>query len=79
MSVRVRFFASLRERLGRTEEEVAFESGDTAGRIWAKVTGEAALPSHILIAVNQQYATEDSVVADGDEVAFLPPITGGLK
>ncbi len=79
MSVRVRFFASLRERLGRSEEEVAFESGDTAGRIWAKVTGEAALPSHILIAVNQQYGTEESVIADGDEVAFMPPITGGLK
>ena len=79
MSVKVRFFASLRERLGRTEEVVAFESGDTAGRIWAKVTGEAALPPHILIAVNQHYARSDSVVADGDEVAFLPPVTGGSQ
>ncbi|MGH8657609.1 MAG: molybdopterin converting factor subunit 1 [Gammaproteobacteria bacterium] len=78
MSVKVRFFASLRERLGRTEEVVAFESGDTAGTIWARVTGEAALPSHILVAVNQRYAREDAAVADGDEVAFLPPVTGGL-
>jgi molybdopterin synthase sulfur carrier subunit len=79
MSIKVRFFASLRERLGRSEEAVAFESGDTPRRIWARATGEPALPPHILIAVNQRYARSDAVLADEDEVAFLPPVTGGLK
>lgn len=78
MSVNVRFFASLRERLGRAEEMVDFQPGDTVARIWARVAGDLPLPPHILLAVNHRYASADSAVADGDEVAFFPPVTGGV-
>ena len=75
MSITVRFFASLRERLGR--EEVAIESGDTVGAVWRLATDDAEAPDNLLAAVNMDYADWDAPVKDGDEVAFFPPVTGG--
>ena len=49
----------------------------TVASIWAEVTGGEPLPPTILMAVNREYATLDTPVHDGDELAFLPPITGG--
>ncbi len=43
--------------------------GEAAGRIW----------SSMAVAVNQEYASVDSVVQDGDEVALLPPVSGGCE
>jgi molybdopterin synthase sulfur carrier subunit len=77
MSIRVRYFASLRERMGRVEETLAPEGLATVSDVWKAVSEGRPLPEQILCAVNMDYATPTSPVADGDEVAFFPPVTGG--
>lgn len=77
MSVEVRYLASLRERFGRGEESVEVAPGATVASLWSQVSGGAPLPPQVLLAVNHEYARPDTPVRDGDEVAFLPPITGG--
>jgi sulfur-carrier protein len=77
MTITVKFFASLRERLGREEARIEFAGPASVLDVWQRVTGETALPPNTLTAVNQQYVRASSQVADGDEVAFFPPVTGG--
>lgn len=75
MPIQVKFFASLREQLGRSDTEIATAS--TVAEAWQQATNDEPLPERILIAVNLDYATLDSAIKDGDEVAFFPPVTGG--
>ncbi|HKK06369.1 MAG: molybdopterin converting factor subunit 1 [Gammaproteobacteria bacterium] len=77
MSIQVKFFASLRERMDRAGDEVAAEAGLTASDVWAAVADGVPLPANVLVAVNQEYVNPDHAVDDGDEVAFFPPVTGG--
>lgn len=77
MTVQVRFFASLRERLGANDTQITLRAGATVADVWRQVLGDAAMPANTLVAVNQDYTTLDAVVRDGDEVAFFPPVTGG--
>ena len=78
MNVTVRYFANMRDQMGRAEETVTLE-GDSATveQLWGKVAAQQALPGNILIAVNMEYVAADHTVVDGDEVAFFPPVTGG--
>lgn len=75
--IRVRYFASLRERMGRSEDEVPSERAITVADVWAQVSDGEPLPANLLAAINMEYARPDQPVADGDEVAFFPPVTGG--
>lgn len=75
MPIQVKFFASLREQLGRSDTEIA--AVNTVAEAWQQATDGEPLPERILVAVNLDYATLDSAVKDGDEVAFFPPVTGG--
>jgi molybdopterin synthase sulfur carrier subunit len=77
MSIRIRYFASLRETMGRVEEQIVFEAITTVGEIWKTVNEGRPLPDNILCAVNMEYASASTSVRDGDEVAFFPPVTGG--
>ncbi|MBI5611575.1 MAG: molybdopterin converting factor subunit 1 [Gammaproteobacteria bacterium] len=74
--VTIRYFASLRERLGRAEEVLDLEGIRTVAEVWARATGEP-LPANTLVAVNLEYADFSQPLRDGDEVAFFPPVTGG--
>ncbi len=77
MKIKVKFFASLRDRIGRAEELLEFdEASVSAASVWSKVTDES-IPDGILIAVNMEYTDEKHSLSDGDEVAFFPPVTGG--
>ncbi|MEE9395411.1 MAG: molybdopterin converting factor subunit 1 [Methylococcales bacterium] len=76
MSIRVKFFASLREQVGQSEQEIMSKGVGTVSEVWAQL-GEGELPADILCAINMDYAEHDSSVKDGDEVAFFPPVTGG--
>ncbi len=77
MAVTVKLFAHLRERHGFGETRLEAWSGGSVGDVWRQVSGEDELPAHVLAAVNLDYARADTAVADGDEVAFFPPVTGG--
>lgn len=77
MAIRVRYFASLRDRLGRDGDELAAADGLTALGVWQRLWPEQPLPPNALIAINQEYGEPDQPVGDGDEVAFFPPVTGG--
>lgn len=77
MTIKIRYFASLRERLGRSEDTVAFEEALTVSDAWYRANPDQALPVNILAAVNMDYVALDSIVEDNDEVAFFPPVTGG--
>ena len=79
------YFAWVREKTGVAEEDVTLptEVGDVRALVdWLKGRGatyQAALAdlSVVRVAVNQEHVDLDHPVADGDEVAFFPPVTGG--
>lgn len=77
MSIRVLFFASLRERLGKTEVLLDGNSPLSVSEAWEQSSGETSLPANVLVSVNQLYANAETQVNPGDEVAFFPPVTGG--
>lgn len=75
MSIQVKFFASLRDTIGKAEVELP--AAKTAGEAWDLATDAAPRPDNILVAINLEYAHFDDPVTEGDEVAFFPPVTGG--
>ena len=77
MTITVKYFASLRERLGRGEDRLEPPLPMTVEEVWARVGDGEPLAGSLLAAVNLEYAESDHPVADGDEVAFFPPVTGG--
>jgi molybdopterin synthase sulfur carrier subunit len=77
MSIRVRYFASFKELVGRSEDQLAYHNIATAKDVWNAANPELAMPVNILAAVNMDYVNLDAEVKDGDEVAFFPPVTGG--
>jgi len=74
--ITVRYFASLRERLGRSEDQLEAAGLSCVADVWGRVSAEP-LPANTLVAINQEYASPESTVQAGDEVAFFPPVTGG--
>lgn len=77
MTIRVKYFASLRDRLGRSEDRLTVDDGLTVAQAWSRLWPETPLPPNTLIAVNMEYADLNHPLSDGDEVAFFPPVTGG--
>ena len=76
MTINVRFFASLRERIGVARTEIQADTINDVRDVWLAVSNQP-LDEEMLVAVNRHYASLDHIVADGDEVAFFPPVTGG--
>ena len=77
MAITVRYFASLREKLGRDQDTVEYEDGISAAGAWARANAGEPMPESMMIAVNMNYVKGDIALADGDEVAFFPAVTGG--
>lgn len=77
MAITVKFFASLREDVGKSSVQLPAPKPLTVKEVWEEVCYDLPLPNRILIAVNMQYVDEKTLVKEGDEVAFFPPVTGG--
>jgi len=77
MSITVKFFASLRETIGKSDVSLDADNITTAADVWQIATDNHNPISNMLIAINMEYASLDETVKDGDEVAFFPPVTGG--
>lgn len=81
MRVTVRLFARLREIAGAPELDREIPSPNTVAGVWSGLVAEfpdfAPYAQSISCAVNADYARLTSPVADGDDVAFLPPVSGG--
>lgn len=75
MRIRVRWFAVLRERRGAATEELEVADGLTAAEVYATLCPPADLP--VAYVVNGATAAGATRVAEGDELAFLPPVGGG--
>ena len=74
MRVTVRLFAGLRELAGRSSLEL--EDVATVADVWPRL-GLGDEPGGLLYAVNREYVSTDTALADGDEVALIPPVSGG--
>lgn len=76
MQVSIRLFAGLRERAGAGARELDLPAGSRVADVWAALDlGEE--PAGLLYAVNKRYAAADAELEDGDEVALIPPVSGG--
>jgi molybdopterin converting factor small subunit len=79
--VRLKFFARYAELVGTDERELALELpatvADVVRRARDEIPGACGIPERPLVAVNLRHVQLDARVADGDEVALLPPLAGG--
>ena len=81
MKVRTCFFASAREAVGQRQLDVELPDGLTAGDLLQRLISDyprlAACAPHLRLAVNESYTDAGHRLGDGDEVAFIPPVSGG--
>ena len=81
ISIHVLYFAIMRDLLGKEAETLGVPRGTVAGDLFAMATKNqprlADLERSILVMVNESYASKEQPLRDGDEVAFIPPVSGG--
>lgn len=79
--VRVLFFGVLRDITGMREDSISLDDGSRLGTVYdhyaARFPRLQGMSSSLVLALNQQFSDPGAPVADGDEVAFLPPVSGG--
>lgn len=83
MQVNLRYFAMVREILGRGAEVLDVAEGETAGNVLERLVAETPrlgpLRGSVLLMVNRSYVPVDHVLQDGDELALIPPVSGGAE
>ena len=74
----MRLFAGLREQLGTSTQEVDLPDGSRARDVWPVLGSEpGSEPPGVLYALNKEYVDPEQPLADGDELALIPPVSGG--
>jgi molybdopterin synthase sulfur carrier subunit len=76
MKIAVKYFANMRDIMGKADDSVDLSDGATVNDLWGKVS-DNTMPENTLIAVNMEYTDANHALKEGDEVAFFPPVTGG--
>tara|TARA_B100001123_G_scaffold450436_1_gene621144 strand:- start:5941 stop:6180 length:240 start_codon:yes stop_codon:yes gene_type:complete len=79
MTIQLYYFAILQDQRGLSEEQLELES-QTAGDLYDKLKslhGFTLSQDALRLSVNQQFVGWDTVIHDGDEVVFIPPVSGG--
>ena len=81
LKVRVKLFASYKEKAGTSDIEMCLSEEATVSdaasellRLYPSISGDT---SRLMIAVNEEYQEHDYLLAENDEVAFIPPVSGG--
>ena len=81
MTIRVQYFAMMRELIGTSDDTITLPLNATARDAFARVVEStprlAGLEKSIMLMVNQEYVRGNHVLKDGDELAFIPPVSGG--
>ena len=81
MKVRVLFFALYRERVGTSHQDMELTEGATVTDLIAALAQEypqlSSEPRRIVAAVNQEYVDQSHLLREGDEIALIPPVSGG--
>jgi len=82
MEIQLRFFASIREKLRRSEATCRLPAGATVGdlldQLCREYTALAEVRGALRVAVNQEYVDPQHPLSDNDEVALIPPVSGGV-
>ena len=80
MKVKVRYFASLREQAGKSQEDIEIEKGKNLKDIYQELSqryGFTLLPQEIKYSVNNDYVDQIIKLNENDVVVFIPPVAGG--
>lgn len=81
MNIKVLFFASCRDLIGTGEREMTLPDGATVTDLISKLASEQArftdMAPSLMISINQEYVERDAELQDGNEIAFIPPVSGG--
>lgn len=81
MNIKVLFFASCRDLIGTGEREMTLPDGATITDLISKLASEQTrfteMAPSLMVSVNQAYVERAAELQDGDEVAFIPPVSGG--
>jgi MoaE-MoaD fusion protein len=81
MNITIRYFAAHRDITHQSEEQLDLPEGTTIGGVWAVLVEKyprlAGYTGRMLYAVNQEYGTLETTIHAGDEIAFIPPVSGG--
>ena len=81
MDVRVLFFASTREIVGENSIEIKLNEGDTVRDLMNELSKQfpelGSVEKKLAVAINEEYVVDDMSLVNGDEVALIPPVSGG--
>jgi MoaE-MoaD fusion protein len=77
VQVTVRLFAGLRDQAGTGEKTLEIQDDATVAAVWPALGLASDEPPGLLYAVNKEYAKREQTLAEGDEVALIPPVSGG--
>lgn len=81
ITVKVLFFASVRDLVGDAQQMISLADGVTVSDLIAELAAKhkrfIEMAPSLMVSVNQEYMDRGTVLHDGDEVAFIPPVSGG--
>ncbi|MCO5219467.1 MAG: molybdopterin converting factor subunit 1 [Thermomicrobiales bacterium] len=81
ITIHLLYFAMFREHIGASSEQLVVPTGTTAGDVFSLITERypvlESMRNSTLVMVNEAYTEADQVLEDGDEVALIPPVSGG--
>ena len=83
MKVNVRLFASYKDIAGKSNFDIDLPDGSTVGFLVKRVLQYypefIKKPENLVVAVNEEYSEHRFILSDGDNVAFIPPVSGGIQ
>ena len=83
--ITIKFFATIKQKIGRELIEITIDQPMSIGSVIKTLEsdipeiGKTIADTRSLVAVNHEFATTDTIVKDGDEIAFIPPMSGGAQ